>query len=61
MLIKSIDADEEDFPFQLLLISADSADQAEYVNVIFRSGTIVIRLLHARGIHGLPRVRPPQP
>ena len=61
MLTKSFDTNEEGSPFQRLLISADSSDQAEYVNIIFRLGTIVIRLLHARGIHGLPRVRPPQP
>ena len=61
MLIKSVDANEEGFPFQRLLISADPSDQAEFVNIIFRLSTIVIRLLHARSIHGLTRVRPPQP
>lgn len=61
MLTKSFDVNEEGSPFQRLFISADLSDQAQYVNIIFRLGTIVIRLLHACGIHGLPRVRPPQP
>ena len=48
-------------PFQLQLIPAGSSDQTDSLDLIFRLGTIMIGLHHARGLHGLTRVRPPQP